>query len=78
MHLCQRNGMEIGRAVVYDARAAHIFSAGIKFRHCSYSLLTFSIPLSPITSLAYYSSIHVRGVEGYAVACVTYLTSVSS
>ena len=28
--------MAIGRAVVYYARAAHIFSAGIKCRHCTW------------------------------------------
>ena len=32
--------MAIGRAVVYYARAAHAFSAGIKCRHCS----DFGIP----------------------------------
>ena len=26
----------IGRAVVYYAQTAHVFSAGIKFRHCIY------------------------------------------
>ena len=33
----------IGRAVVYYARAAHVFSAGIKCRHCSLRIkATFS------------------------------------
>ena len=35
MHLCPGNVVAIGRAFVYNARAAHIFSAGIKCRHCS-------------------------------------------
>ena len=34
MHLCPGNLVAIGRAVVYYARAAHTFSAGIKCRHC--------------------------------------------
>ena len=34
MHLCPGNVVAIGRAVVYYARAAHTFSAGIKCRHC--------------------------------------------
>ena len=36
MHICPGNVVAIGRAVVYYARAAHIFSAGIKCRHCSF------------------------------------------
>ena len=35
MHLCPGNVVAIGRAVMYFARAAHTFSAGIKCRHCS-------------------------------------------
>ena len=34
MHPCQGNWVAIGRTVVYYARAAHAFSAGIKYRHC--------------------------------------------
>ena len=34
MHPCPGNWIAIGRAVVYYARAAHSFSAGIKCRHC--------------------------------------------
>ena len=29
--------MKVGCAVVYDARAVHIFSAGIECRHCRYN-----------------------------------------
>ena len=32
MHPCPENWVAIGRAVVYYARAAHSFSAGIKFQ----------------------------------------------
>ena len=39
MHPCPVNGVAIGRAVVYHARAAHAFSAGIKCRHCSPSTM---------------------------------------
>ena len=35
MHLCPGNVVAIERAVVYYARAAHTFSAVIKYRHCS-------------------------------------------
>ena len=35
MHSCQRKWVAIGHAVAYYARAAHIFSAGIKCRLCS-------------------------------------------
>ena len=35
MHLCPGNVVAIGRAVIYNARAAHTFSAGIKCRHCT-------------------------------------------
>ena len=36
MHPYLENRMAIGRAVVYFAQAARIFSAGIKCRHCSF------------------------------------------
>ena len=39
-HTCihaQENCVAIGRVVVYTARAARIFSAGIKCRHCTLS-----------------------------------------
>ena len=36
MHQRQGNCVAIRRAVVHSARAAHIFSAGIKCRHCTY------------------------------------------
>ena len=35
MHLCPDNFVPIGRVVVYNARAAQAFSAGIKCRHCT-------------------------------------------
>ena len=35
MHPCPGNWVVIGRAVVYNARAAHVFSAGIEWRHCT-------------------------------------------
>ena len=34
MHPCPNNRVAIERAVVYFARAAYTFSAGIKCRHC--------------------------------------------
>ena len=40
-HSCihvQETGLTIGRAVVYNARAAHTFSVGIKCRHCTSKL----------------------------------------
>ena len=36
MHPCPGNRVVIGRAVVYYARTAHAYSAGIKCRHCTY------------------------------------------
>ena len=36
IHPGLRSWVTIGRAVVYHARAAHAFSAGIKCRHCIY------------------------------------------
>ena len=39
IHLCPGNLVATGRAVVYNARAAHTFSAWIKCRHCiSYAM----------------------------------------
>ena len=35
MHPCLGNCVAIGHAVVYHARAAHAFRAGIKCRHCT-------------------------------------------
>ena len=35
MHLCQLNYVEIGFVVVYCARTAHAYSAGIKCWHCT-------------------------------------------
>ena len=35
MHPCPGDWVAIGRAVVYYARAAQAFSAGIKWRHCT-------------------------------------------
>ena len=37
IHPRPKNWVAIGRAVVYYARAAHTFSAGIKCRHCTYA-----------------------------------------
>ena len=34
MHQCSGNRAAIGCAVVYSARAGHVFSAGIKCQHC--------------------------------------------
>ena len=34
IHPCQGNWVAIGHTVVYHARAAHAFSAGIKCRNC--------------------------------------------
>ena len=34
MHPCPGKWVAIGRVVVYYARVAHAFSAGIKYRHC--------------------------------------------
>ena len=51
--------MAIGRAVVYHARAAHAFSAGINYRHCasglvpesgSFTNLRFTLVSSTITN----------------------------
>ena len=39
MLLYPRNLVIIGRAVVYYARSAHAFSAGIKYQHCTKALL---------------------------------------
>ena len=51
MHLCPGTWMAIERAVVYYARAAHAFSAGIKCRHCtskdSFSTFTTFVPVTP-------------------------------
>ena len=35
LHLCLGNVVTTGRAVVYYARAAHTFRAGIKCQHCT-------------------------------------------
>ena len=45
--------MAIGRAVVYSARAAHAFSAGIKCRHCMLQSKCYPLHLShyPITTI---------------------------
>ena len=36
LHLCPDNWLAIGRVVVYNARAAHAFSAGIRYWQCRY------------------------------------------
>ena len=38
MHQYQESWLAITPAVVYYARATHTFSAGINYRHCSFSL----------------------------------------
>ena len=38
MYPCPRNWVAVGRAVVYYSIAAQAFSAGIKYRHYTYSL----------------------------------------
>ena len=50
----------IGSAVVYSARAAHIFSAGIKCRHCRICTVVFLITslLSSAAALAIGSCPH--------------------
>ena len=45
MHPCPGNWVEIGRAVVYYARADQAFSAGIKCRHCTVNLFVFDMSL---------------------------------
>ena len=42
MHSYPRNLMIIGRAVMYYARSAHAFSAGIKCQHCTYPFVSSS------------------------------------
>ena len=44
MHPCPGNWVAIGCAVVYSARAAHAFSAGIKCWHCSYGFIGYVPP----------------------------------
>ena len=39
MHPCPENRISIGRVVVYFARAAYAFSAGIKCRHSIHNWL---------------------------------------
>ena len=39
VHPCQVNWVAIGHAVVYYAQTAHAFSAGIKCRHCTCTVL---------------------------------------
>ena len=47
MHPCPGNRVAIGRAVLYYARTAHAYSAGIKCRHCmsSYKPLHYVLML---------------------------------
>ena len=61
MHSCLGNCVAIGRAVVYYARAAHAFSAGIKCRHCKCSH----------TWQHYQWSVRIECTELYHV-CITY------
>ena len=42
MHLYLGHWVTIKRAVVYHARSAHAFSAGIKCRHCTYVKLVYT------------------------------------
>ena len=54
MHPRPENWVEIGRAVVYYARADQIFSAGIKCRHCMY-VLTLMLLVTSYISLERYT-----------------------
>ena len=45
MRPCPGNWVAIGRAVVYHARAAQAFSAGIKCRHCTCILTRLQLDL---------------------------------
>ena len=42
-HPCPGNWEAIGRAVVYNARAAHPFTAGIKCQHCRWLVFVLSV-----------------------------------
>ena len=54
MHLCLGNRVDIGRVIVYYARAAHSFSAEIKCRHCMNRPIIISLENSLIlTPLAF-------------------------
>ena len=43
MHQYPENWVAIGHAVVYYARAAHAFSAGIKYPYCIYIYVTVRV-----------------------------------
>ena len=76
MHLCQGNWVEIGRAVVYYARAAHTFSAEIKCPHCSYHLIILAFLTAPWGSWALTPYQILTG--GLRLSCtLTYISSLS-
>ena len=52
MHPSPVNRVAIGRGVVYNARAAKAFSAGIKCRHCM-SILSCTCCCDPGCTLGY-------------------------
>ena len=61
MHPYPRNWVEIGRAVMFYARADQAFSAGIKCRHCMINLdsrltyifcLSFSVTKDQLVKIA--------------------------
>ena len=77
-HLCQRNRVAIGHAVVYWARAAKVFSAGIKCKDCIYSLLLIihegAASLHVLLNLSYYFKlliVCVCFVLVFSLSCVS-------
>ena len=54
MHPCPGNWVAIGRAVMYLARAAKIFSAGFKCRHCNCTTFTTTRPWGMPPIMAFY------------------------
>ena len=45
INICQGNWVAIGHTIVYYARDAHAFGAGIKYRHCTYVFALYETSL---------------------------------
>ena len=50
MHPCPLNWVAIGRTVVYYARVALAFSAGIKCRHCMFIRKNITYPAAAVAA----------------------------
>ena len=62
MHPCLGNCVAIGHAVVYHARTAHAFRAGIKCRHCIFLIYALELAQSSLDIFGIFGSTAHTGI----------------